>query len=406
LLFGFLRGLGLLAPLLIARFFSEDMFGTYTLAKLAVFFFVTLLINAPLTPFVVFAGREKTEAGKINKSFSVQFVFFIFGVILSAILILLFNSRIRSFAGVTVTELIYMSLGFLGIAISYFLSNLFLALGQRIKNAMAECAFGSITLGLVIVLCFTGKLNLQTIFGAYFVSAVIVLVIFARTIDVAMLRPFHFDFGRFREMFNFTKWIFIGAAATYFIDWGDNVILKIFHISLADIGQYSLAYSIFNGLVTLIYVLNSYFLPFVSQNVQDSARMRDYLFSKRPRILLFGVVLLAAVFIACPFLFKVFYPGTYHESVFVLRILLVGCVPVLYNTFYFPLLNALQLYRFSQTASIAHMLLKVALNVLLIRAYGLYGAAAGTVVSYLFATVIYECYYRIKMKRLLLMKIT
>jgi O-antigen/teichoic acid export membrane protein len=74
---------------------------------------------------------------------------------------------------------------------------------------------------------------------------------------------------------------------------------------------------------------------------------------------------------------------------------------ILYLTFYIPLLNALELYRFSQTASIVIMVVKVALNTLLVLAYGFYGAAVGTVISYLFAAIIYEFYYRIKLKKML-----
>lgn len=405
LLFGFLKflgqGLGMIAPLVIARFFSEDMFGKYTLAKLVVFFFVTLLVTISQTPFIVFSGRERAETGKINKSFSIQFAFFIFSIVLFAVLALLFNRRICRFAEVSNVELFFMSAGFVGIALSSFVFNLFLALGQRIKSSLAEFVYGAVTLGLILVLCFAGRLNLRTIFGVYFVSAVIVLVLFIRTIDFASLLPFRFDFGRFSRMFNFTKWVFMGAMATYFIDWGDNVILKIFNVSLADIGQYGLAYQIFNGVVTLIYILNSYFLPFISEHIGNSEKIRDFLFRKRPRILLFGMVLLTAAFIACPFFFRIVYPGSYHDSVIILRILLIGCALVLYNTFYIPLLNALQLYRFSQTTNIVLMVIKVVLNILLVQRYGLYGAAVGTVISYLCATTIYEGYYRVKMKKLL-----
>jgi O-antigen/teichoic acid export membrane protein len=403
--FGFLKvlgqGLGMVAPLVIARFFSEDMFGKYSLAKLVVFFFVTMLVTTSQTPFVVYASRERAETGKISKAFSIQFTFFIFSIVVFAVLALLFNHRICSFAEVSNVELFFMSAGFVGITLSSFVFNLFLALGQRIKSSLAEFVYGAITLSLILVLCFAGRLNLRTIFGVYFISATIVLVLFVKAVDFSLLLPFCFDFGRFGQMFNFTKWVFAGAIATYFIDWGDNVILKIFNVSIADIGQYSLAYQIFNGVVTLIYILNSYFLPFISENITNSDKIRDYLFKKRPRIFLFGIVLLAAIFAACPLFFKVVYPDSYNDSVIILRILLVGCALVLYNTFYIPLLNALQLYRFSQTTSVVHMIIKIVLNVAFVRLWGFYGAAVGTVVSYLCITVVYEGYYQTRMKWLI-----
>jgi O-antigen/teichoic acid export membrane protein len=402
LLFGFLKGLVQVVPLIIAKFFSEDMFGTYSLAKMVVFFFIALLITTPQTPFVVYASRERAETGKINKSFSIQAVFFIFSIVLYAVLAVIFNSPIRHFAVISVSDLICMSLGFVGIALSSFLSNLFLALGQRVKNSLSELAYGVIMLAIIVGLATTGKLSIQTVFLTYFISSIITLFIFVGTIPWGNLLPFNFSIAHFREMFDFTKWVFLGATATYFIDWGDNAVLKIFNASTADIGQYSFAYQIFNGLVTMIYVLNSYFLPFVSENVRDSGKMRDYLYSKRPRILLFGLAILTAVFFACPYAFEIIYKGSYHSSVNILRILLIGCALVLYNTFYLPLVNAMKLYKFSQTANVVHMTIKVGLNVVLIPLYGFYGAAVGTVISYFCITAIYESYYQIKIKRLII----
>jgi len=170
---------------------------------------------------------------------------------------------------------------------------------------------------------------------------------------------------------------------------------------LDAIGEYGLAYQIFNGLVGLIYILNSYFLPFVSENIEDASKIRDYLYNKRPKIFLFGLVLLVAAFFACPCVFQLIYKQAYPESIAILRILLVGCVLVLYNVFYIPLMNALKLYKFTQTTNVAQMALKLLLSAVLVPLYGLYGAAAGTVASYFFAVVVFESYYRIRMRRLL-----
>ena len=402
LLFGFLKGLVQVVPLIIARFFSEDMFGTYSLAKTVVFFFITLLITTTQTAFVVYASRERAETGKINKSFSIQAVFFIFSIVLYAALAVIFNGPICYFAVVSVSDLICMSLGFAGIALSSFLSYLFLALGQRVKNSLSELAYGVIMLAIIAGLAATGKLSIQTVFLTYFVSSIITLFIFVGTIPWGNLRPFDFSATYFWKMFNFTKWFFLGATATYFIDWGDNFILKFLNVSMANIGQYNLAYQIFNGLITLIYVLNSYFLPFISENMRDSGKMRDYLYSKRPRIILFGLAILTVVFFACPYAFQIIYKDSVSQfSVNILRILSLAAL-TLYNTFYIPLLNALQLYKFSQTTNVVTMVIKVFSNVVLILKYGLYGAAVGTVITYLCTTIIYESYYRIKIKKQLM----
>jgi O-antigen/teichoic acid export membrane protein len=400
-LFGFFKTLSLITPLIIARFFSEDLYGTYTLANLVVFCFAAMLITPPQAPFVVFASKERCETGKLNKSFSIQCMLFIFAVLMYTIIVLIFSRRICTFIGITPLDLVYIYAGFIGVGLSSLVVNLFLAMGQRVKGSLVEFVFGVINLGLVVALCFAHKLNIRTVFGAYFISAIVTIALFVWSIDFSALLPFRFDPGRFHEMFDFTKWVFIGATAMSLIDWGDNIILKIFKVPMADIGQYGLAYRIFNGVVTLIYFLNSYFLPFISENLTNGEKIRDYLFRKRPRLFFLGLVFLAAGFILCPLFFKIVYPGSYKESVIILRILLIGCVFVLYSTFYIPLLNALQLYKFSQITIVIGMLFKAALNTLLVLKYGLYGAAVGSVISYFFTTLIYESYYRLKMKKML-----
>ncbi len=399
--FGFLKGLVQLVPLIIAKFFSEEIFGVYSLSKMVVFFFITLLITAPQVPFIVYAGRERGQTGKINKSFSIQILFLLFGILAYTAASLIFNRQICKFADITKYELFYLSLAFGGIALNSFYNNLFLALGQRIKNSLSELTYGVIMLMIIIILAATGTLSIKTVFLSYFVSAIITLFIFIGTVDLKQLFPFEFSTPHFRDMFDFTKWVFIGAAATFFIDWGDNAVLKAFNATLMVIGQYSFAYQIYNGLITLIFILNSYFLPFISENLHDRNKMREYLYSKRPRILVLGIIILIITFIACPYVFQIIYKDAYQSSINVLRILLIACALVLYLTFYLPLVNALKLYKFSQTVNIIHMIIKISLSIILVPLYGFYGAAYGTIIAYLFVIGIYEYYYRTKMKKLL-----
>ena len=80
--FGLLKGvgqaLGMFAPLVVAKFFSsEELFGSYSLAKMVAFFFCTLLIASSQTPFIVFANQEKAKTGKLTRAFpcSARFCF-------------------------------------------------------------------------------------------------------------------------------------------------------------------------------------------------------------------------------------------------------------------------------------------------------------------------------------------
>ena len=398
--FGLLKGTAELAPLVIAGLFSPELFGSYSLAKMVVFFFVSLLLSSAETPFIVFANQERAKTGKINKAFSVQCIFWISGLCIFLVIMLPLNKHIAAFAKISGTDLVFVLLAFVGLAIKSFLCNLFLSLGQRIKNSLAEFVFGGLNILLIFVFYYVGMINLRTVFLVYPISAVLVALIFIKTIDFNQLLPFGIDKRLVTDMFNFAKVIMLGATSGYFINWGDNLILRLF-VPLRDIGQYNLGYQAFKGVVMLIFVLNGYFLPFVSQHIEDTARMRNYLSNKKPKIFLLGLVAIGLLFIFVPYILKVVYKGVYQDSIPVLRILLIGSVFILYTTFYIPILNALKKYMFSQVANLFQVLLNLALDLLLVPAMGILGAAVATVFAYFCYAVAAEVYFRVKLKKLL-----
>jgi O-antigen/teichoic acid export membrane protein len=402
--FGFLKAtgqaLGMIAPLVIAKFFSEESFGSYSLAKMIVFFFSTLLIASCQAPFIVFANQEKAKTGKINKTFSIQCGLLVFSIIAFLSLNMIFSKPVTAFARVSFTELLFMSLAFIGIAVKSFINNLFMGLGQRMKSAAAELVFGGFTFVVVLVLSVTDKINLKTAFLVYFVSAIIVVIIFIKTLDFNLLLPFDFDWKYFKDIFNFTKWLMFGAGAVYFINWGDNLVLRLY-TSMGDVGTYNVGYQLFKGITMLTIIIHSYFLPFVSQHIDDSAKMNNYLSNKRPKILLLGLVVIGLLFVAVPYVFKLVYGDVYQSSIAVLRILLIGSVLTLYSIFQYPILNALKKYKFTQTVNVIQVLLNLLLDFLLVPKMGMLGAAVATVIAYCCRTVIIEIYFRVKLKNLL-----
>ncbi len=406
LTFSFLRAtgqaLGMIAPLVVAKFFSPELLGSYYLAKMIVFFFVSLLIASSQTPFIVFANQERTQTGKINKSFSVQCVFLVFSLFIFVLITLLFNKYIMAFAKISRLDLLFVLLAFVGLALKTFLCNLFMTMGQKIKNSLAEFTFGFLSLFLIFVFYFLGMINMQTVFLVYLLSAVILIVLFFRAIDFKLLFPFGLERKSFFEMFNFTRWVFLGTTAAYFIDWGDNLVLRYYSnaISFADIGNYNFGYQLFKGIVVLFSVLGAYFLPFISQNINDAQKIKEYFYSKRPKILLAGIIMLVGAFYVIPFGLGIIYGQTYQSGETVFRILLIAAVMYMYTLFYAPVFNALKKYKFIQIVSAVQVSANVVLDILLVPVFGVYGAAVATVITYIGMAVVYEGYFRIKVKNL------
>ena len=394
------QGLAMVVPLVVAKFFSTELFGSYSLAKMVVFFFTSLLIASAQTPFIVFANQEKAKTGKINKSFSVQCLFLVLSTATFIGLNFIFSKPIMTFAQIKPTHLVFMSLAFIGIAVKFFLNNLFMALAQRVKSALAELAFGSISLIFLFIFYFIGWINLSAVFLIYFIAGVSVVLIFIKTIDFSQLRPFSFDKGHLKKMFNFTKWIMLGGTSAYFINWGDNLVLRPF-VPIGDIGSYNFAYQIFKGTVMLTYIVSVYFLPFISQHIEDKNKIKNYLFIKRPIIFIPGICVIILIYILIPHILQLIYGSTYMNSVVVVRILLIASILTLYNSFYIPILEASKRYKFTQTTIVMQVLLNVLLNLIFIPRIGMRGAAVATLLAYLCRTVAIELYYRFSLKKLL-----
>jgi O-antigen/teichoic acid export membrane protein len=402
--FGFLRGAGqalvMVAPLVVAKFFTEELFGSYSLAKMIVFFFSTLLIASSQTPFILFASQEREQSGRINKAFSVQLTFFVLAFCIFFAVTIPLDKYIMAFAKISRGELLFVLLAFVGLALKTFLCNLFMAMGQRIKNAFAELVYGILALSFVFVFYWTGSINLRMVFLIYLLSGVLVVLIFVRFIDFNQLWPLSFDKRLLIDMFNFTRWVMLGATAVYFINWGGNLVLRLF-TSMDDIGTYNLGFSIFKGIVMLTSIVYPYFLPFVSQHIEDSAKMRDYLYNKRPKIFILGLLGIGAIFVISPYLFRLVYVEGYRGAVTVLRILLIGSVLFFYTIFYNCLVNALKKYKFLQTVNLIEVLMSLFLALLLVPKIGMVGAALATVSACFCRAVIMEVYFWVKLRKIL-----
>lgn len=395
--------MGMLAPLFIAKLTSPALLGSYALSKMIMFFFLSMTINAVQTPFIVYANQEKTKTGRINKSFTIQLLFLLISIILFTFLQIIFNEYLKNFANISTLELFYLTLAFIGISFKSFLGNIFLAMNQKIKNSLVEVFFGTSLIILLFLLYLLNQVTLANVFLIYFLSAVLIFLTFVKKINLNNLLPLKFEKKHFQKIFKFAKWQVLGLTAAYFINWGDNIVLRYF-VSMEEIGVYNLSYQIFKGLVSLIFILNIYFLPLLSQNTNHTKKLKEYLFQKKPRIFILAVLLIIVIYLFTPLFLKLIYGNTYNDSIIILRILLIATVFVSYNVFYVPLLNAFKRYKFSQLSNVIHIAINLILNIIFIPKIGLTGAALATTLAYVSKTIMLEIYIHKKLNYLSIFK--
>ena len=104
--FSFLKAFGnclaMILPLVVAKLFSEELFASYCLAKMVVFFFSVLIMASLRTPFVVFANQERTQTDKINKTFSVQCLLLLISLTSGCVAAVVFARPLAAFAKIPV----------------------------------------------------------------------------------------------------------------------------------------------------------------------------------------------------------------------------------------------------------------------------------------------------------------
>jgi O-antigen/teichoic acid export membrane protein len=386
------QGVMFITPLIIAKILSPEGFGSYSLSMMIVFLFTSAFIASSQTPFIVYANEENKSYSKINKAFSIQLLFLVISIIFFIALTFVFSKYITNFIKISNFQLLFLFLAYIGIGLNSFVQNIFLALNKKIYYSLFFLTYGIANFILLLIFYFQNNLNLNTVFLIYFISSIVSTVIFLNKIEFKKLFPFVFDKKLFLDFFNWTKWQIMGLTAVYFINWGDNLVLRYF-VSMEEIGAYNLAYQIFKGLISLTYILNSYFITFISQNIDDGDKIRNYLYIKRPKILLTGTLGIIFIFITVPYFFDRIYGGVYIHSVNVLRILLAGLFFHLYIIFYIPLFNSMKKYEFIQTVNVIQIIINICLDIILVSKIGIIGAAIATTSGYFVTLILYERYY-------------
>jgi len=385
------QGMEMLTPLLIATLVTPDFFGKYSLAKMIIFFFSSFFIASSSTPFIVYANKEKKVHGKINKSFSIQFTVIAIAIILFLTTIALFSEQLKDFANISTLELFVLFPAFIGIAIKLFGENIFLALNKKLIHSLVGLVFGFSVLFFSILSITFYEGSLAYLFLPHFISGLVIFLFLKRYLPIEKLGPFKLHKENTKKFMIFTGWQAIGLTAVYFINWGDNLVLRYF-VSVEEIGVYNLGYQIFKGLITTSFIISSYFMPFVIKNIHNKEKMRKYLYKKRPVILFSGLLVLIFFYFLVSPIFKIFYGPEYLNSILILKILIIPTILHLFIVFYLPILNSLEKYKFIQIVNILAVILNVSLNIILVKKFGIFGAAISTTTVYasmFFAYLVY-----------------
>ncbi len=382
------------SPLLVAKVLNPEGFGSYSLSMGFVFLFCSILINSSQAPCIIFTNQELEKSQKANRSFTLLLIVTTSAVFVSGLVLFLSQDVVTTFTKSGSSHIwVSMFAAFGGYALKSFSQNVLLGFNNKKLSAFVEVLFGSIGLLSIGILYFTSSISVFTVLVSYLVAGVCTLLIPLFAIKKHQLFPLILDISLLKRLFHFTKWQLVGLTAIYLVNWGDNLVLRLF-VDIQQIGIYNLAYKLFSGIATIIFFVNIYFLPLLSKQADKPEFLKDYLQQKRPKIFLVLCAGVVAAFAIMPILMRFVYGADFQAAGNIFRILCIGLVLQSIYVFYIPFLNVLNRYKFIQLASVIQIVVNLGLDFILVPKFGIQGAAIATVIGYASLALTYEVYVR------------
>ncbi|MBA3948535.1 MAG: flippase [Acidobacteria bacterium] len=237
-------------------------------------------------------------------------------------------------------------------------------------------------LGLVgmIALVWLGR-GVTALLGALLVAEVAGLIVTWRLSRRLVRIPFVVDFGAWRAMLRDALPLAVGLIMVAVLNRIDFIMIEQM-LRLEDVGQYGAAYRVTNMLEKFPILVMATIFPIMSRlAVEDRRRLREVYARARWRLASVGLVMTAASAIAAPWLMTTLFGESFRAAAVPLRWLVIATACLYLAMLGGNLLIALGHARDNAISLAVGAAANVLLNLVLIPARGIEGAAIATVAS-------------------------
>jgi O-antigen/teichoic acid export membrane protein len=384
-------------PLLFAFLVDNQTYGVYSLSLVVVYLFSSLFSQAIQNPYIVLAQEEYRARGKSSRSFGAAFLFMILGLVLGAVGLFLSADVVRSFTHGESGQIWYIYIAFLGVAAKIFFDGLYISLDRKVLYGVFSVTGGGLGLLYFGIMAALGTASVSDVLMSLLVGNFFGGIILLPFADIKRVWPIELDRESISKLWKEVRWVALGVSAMYFINWGDNLVLRSF-VGLAEIGIYNFAYQFFKAFILLSTSLVYFFLPSTVQKLDDKEYLKKYLMQTRFKIISLWLVINLLSGIAITVLINILYAKEYSQAIPVMWILLVASATLMYRRFYEPIFAAQKRFKFIHLVNFLFVAINLGLDVLLVPVWGINGAAIATAIAYTSLVLIYEYYYRKSVK--------
>ena len=148
-------------PFLIAKFLSLEGFAIFSTNKMFTRFYMIVLLAPSIQPFILFAQKELTKKGNMNKTFSLEVIIYLCNYILILAIFLIFKDLIKNYIGISDAQHTLMIFFLLFLSIKELFRMFLLSQEQRIQSALMEVINNLVLIIYIVIQVFSKDTHIE-----------------------------------------------------------------------------------------------------------------------------------------------------------------------------------------------------------------------------------------------------
>lgn len=370
------RALGLILVISLARYLGPKDYGIYTLALTfyTIFLLITNLgIDTLLTRDI---SRDRSLVSiYFGSVFPIKLIVSVLSISFVTILLLLlkYNSLVA-------ISILLLCVGIVFSSLNDTLNSIFFAYESMEYPTLVNIARSSLSLGLILILIFLETNVLLIILAQLFsflFSLIITLILFNS--KITKLKKVKFKFWKSKEII-IQSLPFFFISALFILSSRIDIIMISKYVGEAGVGIYNTAVELINIIMIVAVLINKVFFPSISRYFKENYEKMTEISNAGIKILIsVSIPIAVGVFILAPRIITFIFGAKYVGSGLILRILALSVLMAPGLGFLSWVFTAMDNIRIIMWTNGIALLLNVTLNLILLQAYGVLGAAISSV---------------------------
>jgi O-antigen/teichoic acid export membrane protein len=397
----FLIPLGFVSVTMTTRILGPEGYGYITIFNLVTTFVVMVTTNWTATSLLRFGREEYDQRGKLNHTFWARTIILTPFLCIGVAAACFYRDFIHGYMKMPSWTIGLVIGSVIIITGRNFLDYLLQAIHRMKTYASTQIIFVAVSIvGLTLIIVgFFPKTILTVIIIGLITNAITLTLLSIFLISLGVVLPVKTTKKMLREVFSFSYPLLIGNLAAYIVNWIDVIVIK-HYFSMSDVGEYQLAYNMFNLLGGLVSSMTILITPILVSFL--SAKREDLVLRYTTRLVPQGFLLWTAiigiVLGICPPIFRIIFGKGFSISTPYFQFLATGLVIGGLIYFYSGVITAYKLIKLAMMASVTRGVVNLIGDVLLVPVMGPLGAALSTAGGIAIAAIFYLliCQYQLK----------